>query len=590
MSYLKAPRLHFAGQFGTQVSTVNNFATHFQNINNPNASGWNPSGSGSWGISGCTVRSAIYADGTVARTSADDPVVGMAFDQSGSARLVDLDPEQQLASQIWGMQLQLGATGPAFKGAFKTTAFSDIWPNRAQVPGRGDFKMSAFFHSVLTAVIWGDLSNSRLLGELKQASASGLLSIKFNVDGFDRAARTGRIVGTIGPAAADEPAHFVVGRQCMGSAAGPVWYFPALLDEQRGKLIADFGNALQTTSVGGPFDSTLDLQIGLVRGEQNFSSFGRVPIGPTGWYEQTAGICEFPADRSLSAAELDELKKTPIGVAQQTGGSTAVVASEGVDGLHVRADEFVYRLSAKDTAGVTLRASSFGRPMPNASIALVSDSSGLQQGPPDPEVGAPPVGLSFQANLTTDAKGLISAALTAGSIQKPRDYIDGQIYGVRYAVVGTDPETGSYFNPADFISVLVWTDYAAPKEPSWRADVQPILSQYANLYPVMKPIVDLSNYDSVVANKARMQMVFSLAAEDPRYMPVTRDLSPAKREMILNWLSTTGNAGKPNLDVTLPEPMHPALVAAAAPVEVHDDVMALGDKMAALQRRRNQLA
>ena len=69
-----------------------------------------------------------------------------------------------------------------------------------------------------------------------------------------------------------------------------------------------------------------------------------------------------------------------------------------------------------------------------------------------------------------------------------------------------------------------------------------------------------------------------------------RDLSPAKREMILNWLSSTGNAGKPNLDVTLPEPMRPPLVAAATPVEVRDDVMALGDKMAALQRRRNQLA
>ncbi len=30
-------------------------------------------------------------------------------------------------------------------------------------------------------------------------------------------------------------------------------------------------------------------------------------------------------------------------------------------------------------------------------------------------------------------------------------------------------------------------------------------------------------------------------------MPVTRDLSPAKRNMIVKWLNTTGNAGQPNL-------------------------------------------
>jgi hypothetical protein len=65
------------------------------------------------------------------------------------------------------------------------------------------------------------------MGELKQASDPTLLSIKFNVDGFDQTRHVGRIVGTIGPASASEPAHFVVGRQCMGLSQGPVGYFPA---------------------------------------------------------------------------------------------------------------------------------------------------------------------------------------------------------------------------------------------------------------------------------------------------------------------------------------------------------------------------
>jgi hypothetical protein len=280
-------------------------------------------------LSNCIVKRAVYTDGSLAKTAADDPAIGLTLGQIDSATLVDLDPEQQMVSQIWGLQLQLSkpGSGASFKGAFKTTAFSDIWPNRAKVPGGGDFKMTAFFHSVLTGVSWGD-----------------------NVDGFDQVAHIGRIVGTIGPARVDEPQHFVSGRQCMGQFAGPVWFFPAVLDEQRRKLVADFGNALQTTSVGGPFDSTLDLEVGSMAGNGQFSSIGKVAVSEANWYEQTAGVCEFPADRTLTAAELAQLAATPIVVRQRIGGTTAVVASEGVDGVHVRAEDFVYRLSAADDA------------------------------------------------------------------------------------------------------------------------------------------------------------------------------------------------------------------------------------------------
>jgi hypothetical protein len=32
MSYLSSPRLHFAGRFRADVSTVNNYVTHFRTI------------------------------------------------------------------------------------------------------------------------------------------------------------------------------------------------------------------------------------------------------------------------------------------------------------------------------------------------------------------------------------------------------------------------------------------------------------------------------------------------------------------------------------------------------------------------------
>jgi hypothetical protein len=555
MSYLIGPRLHFAGTFTADVSTENNFVTHFKDINNPNEPGWNPSGSGSWSISGCTIRGAVFKDGTVARSAADDPVIGASVTQIGRARLVDLDPEQQLVSQIFGLQLRLASsTGvAAATGDFKVAPFSDIWGGRFTANGNGDFAMTAFYQSLITGVVWGDLFGSRFMSELRQASDPTSLSIKFNVDGFDQSRHVGRIVGTIGAASTSEPAHFVVGRQCMGLPQGPVGYFPAIVDTGRKKLIADFGNALPTTTFRGALDPTLNLELGIEQAGR-FTSLGGVPVGPTGWYEQTAGVCEFPADRPFSDAELTQLAVAPIVVRQQG----AIVAREGADGLHVRADDFVYRMSANDVVNLNLHVSKFGELLPNAEIALAFDPSQLQEGDGDPDVDDPQSGLQFPQRVVTNAKGIATLSLTAKSIGKPREYIDGQVYGVRYTLPQTNPDSNGYVNSSDFISILVWSDFAAPSEPDWNTHVEPILSQYQKLYSVMKNIVDLGSYASVVASKNEMKDVFSRPQTDPRYMPVTRDLSPAKRNMILRWLDTTGNAGQPNLGPP------PVVVASAA--------------------------
>lgn len=106
-----------------------------------------------------------------------------------------------------------------------------------------------------------------------------------------------------------------------------------------------------------------------------------------------------------------------------------------------------------------------------------------------------------------------------------------------------DPAQGGYVNPADFISVLGWTDYDAPAEPTWKQDVESILSEYAQVYPVIRQSSTSTDYDNAVANKDALDTVFNLPQDNPHYMPVTRDLSPAKRQMILAWLQTTGNGG-----------------------------------------------
>ena len=602
MSYLLGPRLHFAGRFKANVSTVNNDPKHFNNATfkpeyqKPQTPGhmngwWNPGGSGAWQLIGCTVTGGALKDGTIIRAAADDPVFGLAVSDGGSppAKIVDLDSEQQMCSEIWGLQVRVGraGAGPAVSGKFEVAAFTDIW-SRATGGGGSDVAAGACWQSVLSNLNWGDLGGSQLLQQLKDAATAGLLSIKFNVDGYSmdssqaQTFATGRIVGVIGVAAAGEPHQFVIGRQCMPAQSSPVNvnFFAAVVDESRGKLIADLGNALPTVASGGKIGVSQQLEMGLLLPNQTFSSLGPVTIGDTGWYEQTAGICEFPANRKLSADELHSLKSAPIALATGSANSPTLVAQEGVDGLHVRADTFVYRMSQGNKASVTLYASRFGKPAANTSVAVSFDSSGLQGANGNLQVGKPISALTFVNSLTTDANGVARLELTANALAKPRQYIDGQVYGIGYGLPQSDPGAGGYSNPFNFVSVLVWTSYAIPAAPTWWADIQPILQQYSNLYPFMQRFVDLGAYDAVVADIDDLRTVLTLSEESPHYMPVTRDLSPAKRQAILNWFDTTGNNGQPNLGTQPPAHAAAVVAAAAAPEET-----AGGGKDAAMRRR-----
>ena len=86
------------------------------------------------------------------------------------------------------------------------------------------------------------------------------------------------------------------------------------------------------------------------------------------------------------------------------------------------------------------------------------------------------------------------------------------------------------------LSALVFSGYQASAKPTWLRDVQPILQQYADLYPVMKPFIDLGDFGAVVRMRKLLRNVFAAPITDPNAMPVTRDLSAAKRAMLLAWL------------------------------------------------------
>ena len=116
--------------------------------------------------------------------------------------------------------------------------------------------------------------------------------------------------------------------------------------------------------------------------------------------------------------------------------------------------------------------------------------------------------------------------------------IDGQVYGFEFcpSIGEKEGECSSFsLNP---ITIRAFSNRTYPEHPTWEHDIQPIFTQYHHLYPVMHGILNLSNYSSVTSldNLQLMNLSMSLDINDPNYMPATRDLPEAKRQMILRWL------------------------------------------------------
>jgi hypothetical protein len=552
MSYLGRPRLIFAGQFQADPSTVNNDPEHFDTATfkpgyqrpGPDGGWWNPGGHGIWGFRGCTIRAVVYRDGSTCDDPNLDPIVGAPINPNAPAvpaKLVDLDPEQQGVTELWGFDVAAGSgDGPGFSGDFAVAAFADLWP-RVAGGGQGDSVLAAAYQSVLRAVRWSGAGDSRFLQELAAGGAPTELSIKFNLDGFnDRSDTTGftlgRVVGSIGPYSAGEPRCFVAGRVLTSTGNPSFGTAYARID---GDVLAlDLGNSLPTRSSGGPLADTGPLALALIPPGAPAIPIGQIPYTTPGWYQRTAGIVSF----TLTPDQLTQAAGTPLGLVPPAGNAPQAFLAEAADGAWVRADSYVFRLNPGDEAQTTFYATAFGRRIAGAKISLGYDASIMQgqttQGPiPGPQVvGQPQSALTFPTSIRTGPDGTAVLTLKAGDPGRPRQYIDGQVYGVGYALGDAPPPVGSITNSSLILSALVWSGYHAPAVPDWESDVGPILLQYADLYPVMKPIVDLSSYDGVVAKRALIKGVFSVPMTDPRYMPITRDLSRAKREMILRWL------------------------------------------------------
>ena len=125
--------------------------------------------------------------------------------------------------------------------------------------------------------------------------------------------------------------------------------------------------------------------------------------------------------------------------------------------------------------------------------------------------------------------------------------IDGQVYNFYYCVGKTCklPNNGLFLYKA-LISILAFSNvnYDGRHEPTWVDDVKDYFEQQHHLVYAMRSVLNLGNFTDVTLprNIKLLQYVLSSDSKesfeyDPNYMPTTRNLSPAKRNVILKWLN-----------------------------------------------------
>ena len=549
MSYLSVPRLHFFGEFLANPSTINNQASHYRTAppSYPtfpptvpaNSQGvlWNPMGVAKFmlkgknvndtPLSGCTIQSVMPSHGALVDSAKQDVLVGASIQSSNepaTAKIVDLDPDQQLVTELFGLQLQL-----VF--ADGTSGFAMQEEEFLVVPNLTDFAGSGVFESAIAAeqIVWNPNASSPLFQQFQEACQEYGISVKFllgnyNTDESSPKFTFGTIVGALGPALPEEPVRSSVGRKFIPTnQAFNAGYLQ--IDEARGKGVIDISNSTQFNFVAG---KSPELRAAVTVGERT-ESFEPPLNYSQQQYQLTAGIVEL----DLTADQIASLNNNPLSIHNERDQvlSEWVATSPGdpPTGSYVTVSQLFLRLQFSEEMQVDLIARGFGQPLAGETffINLVSGSASS--------------GLAFPSSVTTDANGIAPIFVKAETppLSGERAAIGSQLYYLS----GPWQATSSLDWPVRkaFLTVKGYPDFPIPTNPTWDADVFPVMQHFMTLYPGMKQIHDLSDFAVVQELSQELRQVFSLPITDPRYMPVTRELNPARMEMVRQWI----DAGMP---------------------------------------------
>lgn len=569
MSYLDQPRINFTGRFFTNVSTINNVLSNYNPISQIAMQvGWNPNGVALFNFDSCMVTG-VQAPGDNSKlvgapvTTPPQPVAG---------KLVDLDPDQQMLSQVIGVAVNLTtASGAGFQGVLEPCNLQDIWaPAPAPEGDAGGSQASVIYVSTVSSVQWTNADDIEALKLLRDTTKDEQLAIRFVIGSYffddpsDPASGYGQLVGSIGPYLDCDPVQFARRRfmpfaaaqagisrdlkarvasrklthadyEVKRQAVAPDPPLPPLqfqagnfqLDTDNYRLSLDLGNSIQLASFAGPPRSVGQLRAVIVAEDGSTAEILQPTFEFTDETNKTqGGIIEV----SLTTDQCQKLEGMRAGIELEQEGDWTTILAEHQSGKYVGISPLTARAVGGDNVTFELRAFQWGKALPNETLSLSAQ----------PTQGAPASlvindGTDGSGSAVTDENG--RAVFTVQTPAKldipgPRLPLDSLVY--EFTGPWTDLN-GVTPTPA---ALVVWSPYqdADMPHPTWEGQVRPIFDQYMRIYPGMKKIMDLTKLSVVQGNKQALLDVLSLPFEAPHRMPVTRDLSPQKIEVIKTWL------------------------------------------------------
>ena len=598
-SFIDVPRINFAGKYHADVATANNeypsYAYSAGYTDHEFIPGWNVRGGGGFSFINCTVKSVTYKNGS---TSQSDAIVGsrVVLNQgTPQAKLVDLDPiGENYHTFIFGMVFTLmndTSTDPVIMGSSAPFVIvQDDWQNVPCLPMRAPVTHSA---TVLQNVTMSS-DGSEILQQMQLGWRGPELSVGLSLYShcptsatgeLTECGNTGYLVGSIGVIQSDsDPAAFssFASNRIMTfddveqpeidwphddpcskaqNTTGEIWMYkaPFNIDATSKAVRVVFGNAFTRNPDGlsvKDFGSTLSLAV-LNENDScvDVLANGDIPYRQPGWLESSAGMF----DAALTDNELQALYNNSLVVVRlvQPGENKSVTEyppctnSGGMNPLYqlmlrespyyIRPHgNYAYRLEAGDTANISVYVTHFGQPSANRAVIVQLST---------PKVGTPySDGIELlQPEGMTDEQGVVHFTFAAKSYKTLAHCgYERMLYHFIYKVKDNNsscvvehtlPRYQRCVNPLGFI---LWRDDSEKFKPpySWKEHVGPIFKQYDTLFPVMRSILNLSDFTDVTQprNIRLLRYAMSLDFNHASYMPVTRDLSPMKQNAILKWL------------------------------------------------------
>lgn len=573
MSYLDQPRINFSGRFFTNVSTINNDLANYDPSSPVGDPGWNPNGVALFKFDSCTVTGvqAPCDDGKLIGAPVSTPPKPV------TGKLVDLDTDEQNLSQVIGVTLNLTtASGAGFQGVLEPCNLQDMWM-RAPAPSgnAGGSQASAIFVSTLNSVQWTNADEVEVLKLLRDATQNSQLAIRFIIGSFffvdpkDPASGYGPLVGSIGPyvdgdpvqfarrrlmpfaAAQPQPdadvvpriasrevthADFEVDRQAVAAPApSPPLQFQACnfqLDAADSRLSIDLVNSIPLASFAGPPLPVGQLRAVIVAGDGSTEEALQPPFE---FNDQTNTTNGGIIDVSLTPDQCQKLKTMRAGIELQQGGAWTTILAEHQSGKFVNISPFTARAVGGDYVSYELCAFQWGRPLPNETLSLSAQST---EGTPQSLVINGETDGSGSAVTNEDGIAVFNINTPADlDIPADRQQLDSLVY--LFTGPWASLNGGLFASQIQPAGLLVWAPYADADmpNPTWEDQVQPIFDEYMRIYPGMQQIMDLTDLSVVQGNLKPLRDALSLPFDAPHRMPVTRDLSTQKIEVIKTWLN-----------------------------------------------------